>query len=129
MYYSLYFDAVTNTPDNGFIRLIFGNGVHVSPEPFCESSQLPLYHSDLGLLCENENSDTTLKIYNIDGLNAGSRYYIKVRLTSDLSTGGSITPTVTIQTYYTIDVDYSIIDEVTTRGINQTYTNYYTIPS
>ena len=82
IYYHVYFDAVTSTPDNGFIRLSFSNEVTLSPEPYCSSAQLGLYVSELGLLCENENSDRTLKIYNINGLNAGSRYYVEVRMKS-----------------------------------------------
>ena len=128
VYYELYFDAITSTPDNGFIRLTFSNGVTLSPQPYCSSSQLSLYESNKGLLCENENSDTTLKIYNINGLNSGSRYYIQVRLLTELSTGGTVAPQVTIETYYTVDVDYSVVDRRSNHGINTTYTNYYTTP-
>lgn len=69
-----------------------------------------------------------MKIYNIQGLNAGVQYVIKVRLHSELSTGSTISPHVTYQTYYTVDVDYSVVDERLTQSLNQTYTNYYTIP-
>ena len=100
----------------------------LSPQPYCSSSQLSLYESNKGLLCENENSDTTLKIYNINGLNSGSRYYIQVRLLTELSTGGTVAPQVTIETYYTVDVDYSVVDRRSNHGINTTYTNYYTTP-
>lgn len=70
-----------------------------------------------------------MKIYNIQGLNAGSRYTFTVRLKSDLTTGASITPTVTIRTYYSLNVDYSVIDQKLNHGLNQTETNYYTIPN
>ena len=53
VYYWVYFDIVTSTPDNGFIRLSFSNDVTLSPDPYCASSQLGLYVSELGLICEN----------------------------------------------------------------------------
>lgn len=31
IYYHVYFYPITSTPDNGFIRLTFGNGVKLSP--------------------------------------------------------------------------------------------------
>ena len=52
-----------------------------------------------------------------------------VRLRSGLSTGTSISPTVTIITYYSINVDYSIIDQVVNQPINQSYSNPLTIPN
>lgn len=118
VYYSLYFDAITATPANGFIRLTFGNGVTLSTQPYCSSS-ISLLVPEHGLLCVNENSNTVLKIYNINGLSAGSRYTFMVRLKSDLTSGGSITPTVTIRTYYSINVDYSVIDQKLNHGLNQ----------
>jgi hypothetical protein len=110
VYYSLYFDAIKSTPANGFIRLTFGSGVTLSTQPYCSSS-ISLLVPEHGLLCVNENSNTVLKIYNINGLNAGTRYTFMVRLKSDLTTGGTIRPTVTIRTYYSINVDYSVVDE------------------
>ena len=51
VYYELYFRPITATPNNGFIRLHFSNGVTLSPSPYCVSSQLGLYDSRIGLLC------------------------------------------------------------------------------
>ena len=34
----------------------------------------------------------------------------------------------TFETYYTLDVDYSVVDRRQNHNINTTYTNYYTIP-
>ena len=52
-----------------------------------------------------------------------------VRLQTGLATGSTVAPTVTIRTYYSINIDYSIIDQINNQAINQTYTNYYTIPN
>ena len=51
-----------------------------------------------------------------------------MRLLTELSTGGTVAPQVTIETYYTVDVDYSVVDRRSNHGINTTYTNYYTTP-
>lgn len=109
VYYSIYFDAITSTPDNGMIRLTFGSGVTLSSQPYCSSS-IGLYVAEHGLQCVNEASNTILKIYNLGALSAGSRYTFTVRLKSDLTTGSTIRPTVTIRTYYSYNVDYSVID-------------------
>ena len=53
VYYWVYFYPITSTPANGFIRLTFGNGVKLSPQPYCHSTQLSLYVTENGLLCEN----------------------------------------------------------------------------
>ncbi len=38
VYYSIWFDAISATPANGFIRFIFGSGVTLSSQPFCTSA-------------------------------------------------------------------------------------------
>ncbi len=70
-----------------------------------------------------------MKIYNIAALSAGTSYSFMVRLQTGLATGSTVAPTVTIRTYYSINIDYSIIDQINNQAINQTYTNYYTIPN
>lgn len=128
IYYNLYFDAITSTPNNGFIRLTFAGSVTLSPQPYC-TSNVPLLVAEHGLLCVNENSNTVLKIYNIGALVAGTRYTFTVRLRSDTTSAATIRPTVTIRTYYNIAVDYSVIDQKLTHSLNQTETNYYASPN
>ena len=70
-----------------------------------------------------------MKIYNIDGLVAGTRYTFMVRIKSDITTGSTISPTVTIKTYYSINVDYSVIDQKLNQAINTASTNYYVTPN
>ena len=127
VYFSLYFDAITSTPANGFIRFIFAGGVTLSSQAYC-SSAIPLYIQEHGLLCINE-SPSTLKIYNIQGLVAGTRYTFMFRLKSDITSGSTISPTVTIKTYYSLGVDYSVIDQKINHPLNNAETNYYVIPN
>lgn len=73
--------------------------------------------NERGLLCKIE-STSTLKIYNILGLSAGSYYNIKVRIFSQLTTGANVQPTVTIQTHYSILADPSIVDQINNKALN-----------
>jgi hypothetical protein len=50
-YYSVSFTAVTSTPNNGFIRLIFSNGVQLGQNPYCTSSDFTYMINELGLVC------------------------------------------------------------------------------
>ena len=52
-----------------------------------------------------------------------------MRLKSDIASGSSISPTVTIKTYYSINVDYSVIDQKINHPINTALTNYYVTPN
>ena len=44
-----------------------------SINPYCGATNIPVLDTKLGLLCTLENSRSTLKIYNIGGLSAGSQ--------------------------------------------------------
>lgn len=128
VYYSIYFDAIAPTQANSMIRFTFGSGVTLSSQPYCSSS-IGLYVAEHGLRCVNEVSNTVLKIYNLAALSAGSRYTFTVRLKSDLTTGSTIRPTVTIRTYYSYNVDYSVIDQKVNHLLAVTENNYQTIPN
>lgn len=128
LYYYVDFYPITSTPDGGFIRLSFGNYGTVGQNPYCTSSQLQVLVSELGLLCTVESS-TSLKIYNIRGLTAGSYYRIVVRLSSSLSSGSNFRPTVTIQTHYSINADPSIVDTINNLNLNTNLTNNDNLPN
>lgn len=51
LYYYVNFFPITNTPDNGFIRLIFGSFGTLGPNPFCYSNVLQAFVNELGLVC------------------------------------------------------------------------------
>ncbi len=89
----------------------------VGVNPFCTSTYLQPYVTELGILCTVE-STTTLKIYNIRGLTAGSLYRIRVRLSSSLSAGTTFRPTLTIQTHYSVSADPSIVDTINNFLLN-----------
>ena len=89
---------------------------------------MPLYESDRGVQCINEDSDTTLKVYNLNPLNAGTYYTITVRMYSTLTSSGTMRPTMRIETYYSLGVDYSIVDLRSSELMSTSETNYYTIP-
>lgn len=127
-YYYVDHYATFGTPDNGFIRLIFGSGIQLGQTTFCSSGELVPLVTELGLVCTTE-STSSLKISNIKGLAAGSFYRIRVRLATLLSTTSSVNPTVTIQNHYSIAADPSIVNSITSYVLNPSYTNYYTIPN
>lgn len=94
-YYYVDHYATFDTPDNGFIRLIFGSTTQLGQTPFCSSSYLVPLVPELGLVCTSE-STTSLKISNIKGLTAGTFYRIRVRLATTLASSSPVSPTVTI---------------------------------
>ena len=126
-YYMVRFRPITTTPDNGFVRFIFGGGSQPGALAWCNSAQLTGY-SAIGVQCTVE-STTTIKIYNILSLAAGTDYYVEVRLANSLSSGTTITPTVTVQTYYSLSVDTSIVDSITITHSNAGMSNQFTTPS
>lgn len=117
---------VTSTPNNGFIRLIFGGNTAPGALPYCSSAELTGFTAE-GIKCSIE-SGTTIKVFNINGLSAGTDYYITVRLANILAGTGTISPTVEIRTYYSVSVDTSIVDTVTSGHSNSPFSNQYTIP-
>ena len=54
---------------------------------------------------------------------------MEVRLRPALTSSSSLRPQISVQTYYTVDVDYSVVNERNNHNLNQSYTNYYTIPN
>jgi len=56
-------------------------------------------------------------------------YTITVRLKSLLTSGATIRPTVTVQTYYTLDVDTSVVHQYNNDLLDTTETNYYGLPN
>lgn len=126
-YYLVAFTSITTTPANGFIRFIFGGSIQLGTNPWCSSSQLAGYTA-IGVQCTIESS-STLKIYNIAGLAAGTNYIVEVRLATSLSSGSTISPTVTVQTYYSLSVDTSIVDSITMTHTNAGMSNQFTSES
>jgi hypothetical protein len=53
---------------------------------------------------------------------------VEVRLANSLTSSASISPTVTVQTYYSLSVDTSIVDSATITHTNSAMTNQFTIP-
>ena len=78
-------------------------------------------------MCENENSGSTLKVYNL-GAMAVTSYSVVVRLKTTLTSGSPARPTVTIQTYYNIDVDTSVVHQID-ELLSSNPTNNYHLPN
>jgi hypothetical protein len=127
-YYNIDFYPIRNTPNNGFIRLLLANYGKFGINPFCYSTQFTPYVSELGVLCTVESS-TSLKIYNINGLTAGNLISIKLRIYSDLTSGSTFRPQITIQTHYSVTADPSIVDQVNNYNLNSNINNYYNLPN
>lgn len=127
-YYTLDFYPIRSTPNDGFIRLILANLGKFSSSAFCYSAQLTPLVSELGILCTVESA-TSLKIYNIRGLTAGNLVRIKLRIYSDLTSGSTFRPQITVQTHYSIAADPSIVDQYNTYSLNSNMNNYYTVPN
>lgn len=117
-----------NTPDNGFVRYIFANGIQLGANPFCSSSNFVPFVTEVGLVCTLESS-TSLRVSNIRGLSSGSNYRLRVRLSTLLSTSSSVNPQVTIQDHYTVFADPSIVNRVNTISLSPAQTNYYNLPN
>ena len=128
MYYTLDFTPIKTTPDDGFIRLILSNYGKFGLSPYCSSTHLTPLVTALGILCTVENP-TTLKVYNIKGLTAGSLVRIGLRIFSDLTSGSSFRPQVTIQTHYSVNADPSIVDLLNNHNLNNNEVNYYLAPN
>lgn len=126
-YYMIRFRPITTTPNNGFVRFIFAGSIQPGAIAWCSSAQLAGY-SAIGVQCTVE-STTTIKIYNIASLSAGTDYYVEVRLANAIASTASISPTVTIQTYYSLSVDTSIVDSITAGHTNSPMSNQFTIPN
>lgn len=106
--YTVYFDAITSVPADGFIRMTFSNEVTLSQNPYCAST-VNLFVPEHGLICAKD-SPQTLKIMNLGPLTAGTRYTFTVRLNVPLTSTSPIAPTVSIRTYYNMEVDTSMLD-------------------
>jgi hypothetical protein len=68
-------------------------------------------------------------VSNIAGLVAGNNYQIRVRLSTLLTAGTSVTPQVTVQDHYSIAADPSIVNQVNNQVLSPARTNYYSIPN
>ena len=107
------FRPIYAMPSGGFIRLIFDSNYVLGQTPFCSitgSNPIPLADSNVGLVCTRE-SDTSLKLTNVGALNAGQDYLVKIRMSTALSTGTSISPVATFQLHYSTSADPSIANE------------------
>lgn len=113
---------IFNTPDNGFVRFIFSNGIQLGQNPFCTSGDFAPFVAEVGLVCTIE-SPTSLRLSNIVGLTAGSGYTLRVRLATQLATGTSVNPQVTIQDHYSVTADPSIVNQVNTISLSPGRTN------
>jgi hypothetical protein len=127
-YFYVSFIGFTNTPSNGFIRLIFSSSVQLSANPYCTSSSIGYFVNEVGLVCTSESA-YSLKISNIVGMVSGSNYTIRVRLSTLLNSSGTVTPTVTIQIHYAVAADPSIVNQINSLSLNAATTNYYSIPN
>lgn len=128
-YYLVTFYPYTATPSNGFIRLTLSTEMKFSTTAYCEAVSIPVLDTKLGLLCSLQNSRSTLKIYNIDGLAAGSPVQVKVRIATELGSAASISPTIIIKTYRTLAIDTSVVDQKTALTLSSSpYSNQLTSP-
>ena len=126
--YDLYFDTITYIPANGFIRLTFSNGFQSSPNPYCTSNVPVLGKENYKLIVENEDSDATIKISNIGAINAGTRVTFDCRLVSTSDSASSIRPHVRVRTFYSLGVDYSMLDDRSSIQLNRSISNNYITP-
>jgi hypothetical protein len=116
-YFQIYHVPIFNTPDNGFVRFIFFNGIQLGQLPFCTSGDFAAYVAEVGLVCTIE-SPTSLRLSNIVGLVGGNGYTLRVRLATQLTTGTSVNPQVTIQDHYSVTADPSIVNQVNTISLS-----------
>jgi hypothetical protein len=61
-----------------------------------------------------------MKVSNIGALAAGGYYKIKIRISTLLTTGTTVRPTVTIQTHYSTAADPSIVDQINSMLLSAT---------
>lgn len=127
-YFYVSFIGLISTPANGFIRLIFSNGVQLGANPYCTSSSIGYYVNQVGLVCTSESA-YSLKISNIVGISTSSNYTFRVRLSTLLTTGSTCQPTVTIQVHYSVGADPSIVTQINSLSLNTNQNNYYSIPN
>lgn len=128
-YYLVTFYPATTLPSNGFIRLTLSSEMKFSPAPYCYPSNIPVLDSRLGLLCTLEDSRSTLKIYNIGQLGAGSQVQVSVRIATEIGSAASISPTVRIRTFRTLAIDTSLVDQKTGLLLSgSAVSNYYNNP-
>ncbi len=123
------FYPATTLPSNGFIRLTLSSEMKFAPVPYCYPTNLPVLDANLGLQCVLEDSRSTLKIFNIGTLGAGFQMQIRVRIATELSSAGSISPTVRIRTFRTLSIDTSLVDQRTSLVLSSSpVSNLYTNP-
>lgn len=79
-YYTVQFNPSTTVPANGFVRLTLSAEMKFAPVPYCSPNSITVLDTKLGLLCTLEESRSTLKVYNIGQMGAGSLIRITVRI-------------------------------------------------